>query len=165
VDPRDDGGLASDKVSDMRSLQASPSRTRILGIGFVVGLLLNVTGWMGNNLVLGSLWQQVGASVAATPWRASLWSDVVSLLPDFVYGLAIAWLCVVIRPRYAGYVAASFRAGLLIALVGGITTYLALANSGFVPWNLALASFGLVLGTKLPLALLAGRLLEPPSGG
>jgi hypothetical protein len=47
-----------------------------------------------------------------------------------------------------------------VSLVGGVTTYFAVANSGFVTWPLAFASFVLVLATKLPLAYLAGRLLE-----
>lgn len=55
-------------------------------------------------------------------------------------------------------------AGLFVAAMGGLTTYFAIANSGFIPWPLALASFALVLATKLPLALLAGRLLEPQAG-
>ena len=44
-----------------------------------------------------------------------------------------------------------------------ITTYFAIANTGFIPWPLAFASFALVFATKLPLALLAGWILEPSS--
>lgn len=133
---------------------------RILGVGFLVGLALNVTGWLGNNLLLGSLWSGVDVGTTGAAWRASIWKDVFSLVPDFVYGFAIAWLCAALRPRASGFVPASLRAGTLVAIVGGITTYFAVANSGFIPWTLALASFALVVATKLPLALLAGRMLE-----
>ena len=138
-----------------------PGTGRILWVGLLVGLMLNITGWLGNNLLLGLMWEQVGATLQASPWRSSVWRDVFSFAPDFLYGLAIAWLCVVIRLKYKNCFAASIRAGLLVAMVGGITTYFAIANSGFIPWQLAFASFGLVLGTKLPLAMLAGYLLEP----
>jgi len=129
-------------------------------IGLLVGLLLNLTGWLGNNLLLGALWEQVGAPESSAAWRATLWRELFSLLPDFLYGLAIAWLCLRLRPAYDSMSAAAWRAGWCVSLVGGITTYFAIANSGFIPWSLAIASFVLVLLTKLPLALLAGRLLE-----
>ena len=133
---------------------------RICRVGLLVGFLLNLTGWLGNNFLLGSLWSTVGESLAQAPWRDSIWRDVFSFAPDFLYGLAIAWLFVALRDRYSTVLAASLRAGLFVSLVGGVTTYFAIANSGFVPWRLALASFLLVLATKLPLAVLAGRMLE-----
>lgn len=140
-----------------------PRKGSVLWVGLLVGFLLNLTGWLGNNFLLGSMWETVGATLEASHWRASIWRDVFSFAPDFVYGIAISWLCAAIRPNYHSYFAASIRAGLLVAIVGGITTYFAIANSGFIPWQLAFASFVLVLGTKLPLAVLAGYLLEPAS--
>ncbi len=136
------------------------SRIRIWTVGLLTGVLLNVTGWVGNNFVLGGLWRDVGTPLSSVPWRQSVGRDVLSFVPDFIYGVAIVWLIVAIRPRSHDYRSAAWRAGLFVAIVGGITTYFAIANSGFIPWRLAVASFVLVLGTKLPLAVLAGRLLE-----
>ncbi|MFN2315275.1 MAG: hypothetical protein ABR551_09895 [Gemmatimonadales bacterium] len=127
----------------------------------LIGFLLNLTGWLGNNFVLRGYWAEVGDSVPAVPWRDSIWSDVFSLAPDFLYGIAIAWLCAALRSRYSTMLSASLWAGVFVSLVGGITTYFAIANSGFIPWRLASASFLLVLGTKLPFAVLAGWLLRP----
>ncbi|PCI77563.1 MAG: hypothetical protein COB20_07565 [SAR86 cluster bacterium] len=81
-------------------------------------------------------------------------------MPDFVYGIAIVWLCAQLRPVYSSMAVAAVRARLFVNLVGGITTYFAIANSGFVVWPLAFASFALVLVIRLPLAYLAGSLLE-----
>ena len=135
-------------------------RTRIAIIGLFVGLALNLTGWLGNNLVLGSLWASVEVAPSGAAWRATLWSDGFSLMPDVVYGLAIAWLCAALRPSFAHWVSSSLSAGVVVALTGGITTYFAVANSGFIPWSLAFASFVLVVATKIPLALAAGWILE-----
>ncbi len=143
------------------STASKVSLKRLTLVGLLVGLLLNLTGWVGNNLILRGLWRDVGAVAPPVAWRDTLWSDVFSLAPDFLYGLAIAWLCVMLRARFSTALSASLRAGLFVSLVGGITTYFAIANSGFIPWKLALASFVLVLATKLPLAVLAGRLLDP----
>lgn len=132
---------------------------RIIWVGLLVGFLLNLTGWLGNNFLLGSMWSEVSVPDYSAPWRSNIWREVFSLLPDFLYGLALVWLCARLRPVYSSMAAATFRAGLFVSLVGGITTYFAIANSGFIAWPLALASFTLVLATKLPLAYMAGRLL------
>ena len=142
----------------------APSTRRVVWVGLLVGFLLNLTGWLGNNFLLGAFWDDVGASLATIPWRSSIWRNVISFVPDYGYGIAIAWLVVAIRPRFHSYSSTAISAGLFVALVGGIITYLAIANSGFIPWSLAFASFALVLGTKLPLAFLAAHLLEPKSG-
>lgn len=142
-----------------------PDGPRVLIVGLLAGLLLNVLGWLGNNFLLRSMWQEVGASLAEVEWRHSAWRDVLSLAPDFLYGIAIAWLFVRLRPWYGSLWPASLASGLFVSLVGGVTTYFAVANSGFIPWKLAAASFLLVLSTKLLTALLAGFMLEARDPG
>jgi hypothetical protein len=140
---------------------STPSNGKILRVGLLVGLLLNFSGWLGNNFLLGSMWARLEVSDAGAEWRALIWRDVFSFVPDFVYGVAIAWLCAALRPASAGWIGASLKSGIFVAIIGGIVTYFAVANSGFITWPLAFASFVLVVATKLPLALLAGRMLEP----
>ncbi len=137
-----------------------PTGVKIIWVGLLIGFLLNLTGWLGNNILLGSMWEEVGISLDQSEWRSSIWRDIFSLLPDFLYGLAIAWLYDKFRSIYPTFFSASIRAGLFVSLVGGITTYFAIANSGFIPWSLTIASFGLVLATKIPLAIFAGYLLS-----
>lgn len=136
-----------------------PSLIRIIRVGLLVGFLLNLFGWLGNNLLLAALWDSVSVPDYSAAWRSTLWRELFSLLPDFLYGMAIAWLCVRLRPAYGNNYVTALRAGIAVSLVGGITTYFAIANSGFIVWPLALASFVLVVLTKIPLALLAARLL------
>jgi hypothetical protein len=124
---------------------------------------ISQAGW-GNNLLLGNMWATVTVPDYSAPWRGTLWREVFSLLPDFLYGLVIAWLCARLRPAYDSMNAAALRAGIAVSLTGGITTYFAIANSGFILWKLALVSFILVLATKIPLALLAGKLIEKSRG-
>jgi hypothetical protein len=134
--------------------------SRILAMGLLIGFLLNLTGWLGNNFLLRDMWKEIGTAVSSVAWRDSIWRDVLSFVPDFVYGIAICWLYVKLRPNYVNALSASLRAGLFVAIVGGITTYFAIANSGFIPWRLTLASFVLVFVTKLPLAVIAGHLID-----
>ncbi len=138
-----------------------PGLGRTLGVGFLAGFLLNLLGWLGNNFLLGSMWREVGEGLGENAWRDSVWRDVVSFAPDYVYGFAMAWLCVALRPRYASWLGASVACGGFVSLVGGVVTYMGIANSGFIPWKLAFASWALVLGSKLPIALMCGKMLEP----
>ena len=135
------------------------TRTFIL-TSLLIGFLLNLTGWLGNNLLLGNLWQEVGITLQKSAWRASIWRDVFSFLPDFIYGFAIVWLIIQLNEHFKNRTMNALKAGWWISLVGGLTTYFAVANTGFIPWKLAFASFALVLATKIPLALFASKLLD-----
>jgi len=143
----------------MAEMISNRQARKILAVGLLIGFLLNLSGWLGNNFLLREMWNEIGASVSSVAWRDSIWRDIFSFAPDFVYGVAICWLYVKLRPSYGSALSASLRAGLFVAIVGGITTYFAISNSGFIPWRLALASFVLVFATKLPLAVLAGYLI------
>ena len=107
------------------------------------------------------MWIEIGKELPEIAWRNNIWSDLFSLAPDFLYGFAIAWLCTALKTDSYSTISNSVRAGIFVSMVGGITTYFAIANSGFIPWKLALASFILVIITKLPLAILAGKILKP----
>jgi len=132
---------------------------KVVLIGLLIGFLLNLFGWLGNNILLREMWQEVGETLPPVEWRNSIWRDIFSLAPDFLYGIAIAWLCVKLHTNYKTILSASLMAGLYVSLIGGVTTYFAIANSGFIPWKLAISSFVLVFATKLPLAVLAGYFL------
>ena len=135
------------------------SPLKITLISVVTGFLLNLTGWIGNNFILENMWKEVNILIVDSTWRNSFWRDLFSLFPDFVYGFAIVWLIVLLNTISGEKISSSIKAGLWISLVGGITTYFAIANSGFISWKLALSSFLLVLATKVTFAILAGKLL------
>ncbi len=155
-------------MEEHQTKESSPGKnkvkaSRILLVGLLIGFLLNLTGWLGNNILLKDMWVEVGEGLPVVAWRNNIWSDIFSLAPDFLYGLAIAWLCAFLQTGTYSTISNSLRVGIYVSLVGGITTYFAIANSGFIPWKLALASFLLVIITKLPLAILAGKMLKTTS--
>ena len=133
---------------------------KIFWIGLCIGFLLNFTGWLGNNFMLKSLWREVTVSVANPGWRETVWRHVFSFVPDFVYGFAMVWLITVLNKLSQDWLRNALTAGLVISILGGLTTYFAIANSGFIPWELAMASFALVLVTKLFDALIAGKWID-----
>lgn len=133
---------------------------RIVRAGMLVGLLLNAIGWLGNVFLLGPLWRSAFTEIAATPWRESPWRDVISLAPDFIYGIAMCWLYVGLAPRYGATLATALRATTLVFAVGALTTYLGIANSGLLPWGLSAATTLLALVTFVPGAWLVHALLK-----
>lgn len=133
---------------------------RILWAGLVVGLVLNLLGWLGNVFLLGSLWQEAFSEVTSTSWRDSPWRDVLSLAPDFIYGVAICWLYAALAVRYGASVGTALRASALVFVVGAFTTYLGIANSGLLPWGLAAATTLLAFVVFVPGAWLVDRLMR-----
>jgi hypothetical protein len=141
----------------------TPMKAKVLWTGLAAGLLLNVLGWLGNQLVLGHLWKETIATVVPLRER-SLMNEALSLVPDFVYGIALAWLFALLaRGRSRG--AAAAVAAAWVWLVGAMTTYLGVWNSGFVPGRLAIATTLLALVLFVPAAWLVSRLLAPTMEG
>lgn len=133
---------------------------RIVWVGLLLGLLFNLFGWLGNVFVLGGMWRDATLIFADVPWRNSPWRDAVSLLPDFIYGLAIAWLYAGLARHYGASARTGLRAVLLVFVIGAFTTYLGIANSAFLSWQLAAATTLLALIVFLPGAWLVDRLLR-----
>jgi hypothetical protein len=132
---------------------------RVLLVGLLLGLMFNILGWLGNIFVLGHMWREATLPIADSPWRQSPWRDVVSLLPDFIYGVAISWGYSAVSSTYGASVLTALRITALVFLVGAFTTYLGIANSGFLPWTLALATTLLALLVFIPGAWLVHRFL------
>jgi hypothetical protein len=85
---------------------------------------------------------------------------MISLVPDFIYGIAICWLYVGLAPRYGATFANALRATTLVFAVGALTTYLGIANSGLLPWGLSAATTLLAMVTFIPGAWLVHVLLK-----
>jgi hypothetical protein len=103
-------------------------------LGF--GLLWNLLGWLGNNLILGDAWDPVGAELAAgftPPWSA-LARELATIASDFIYAFAFVWLFAQSRQQTTR---SAIGVVLVVWLAGAATTYLAIVNSGFLPLSIA----------------------------
>jgi hypothetical protein len=123
--------------------------SRILSTGLLAGLLMNVFGWRGS-------------SFAATRVR-TIWHELASLVPDFVYGLAFAWLFVVLARAFAPSRRVAYTAACVLWLVAIATPLLGTATSGLMPWRVTLLTLGLALAIMLPLSELIWYRLGVPA--
>lgn len=124
---------------------------RLLGVSLGLGLVFNVIGWVGNNLLLDADWDAANAGIKAgfvAPWPG-LVRELVTLISDFVYAFALVWL-------FANSARRSEIVALQIALalwtVGVGLLYLVLVNSGFLPAGVAVKTSLLALAIFLAAA-------------
>lgn len=136
----------------------SPGWGRILRVGLTAGLLMNVLGWIGNQLLLGPLWKDAIQTVV--PLRSRTWvNEIVSLVPDLIYGIAIAWLFVVLVQTRGHSLRTALTAALVVWAISVVPTYLGIANSALLPAELAAATTLVGLVAAVPTAWLVWKIL------
>lgn len=136
----------------------SPGSGRLLRVGLAAGLLMNVLGWIGNQVLLGPLWKD--AIQTAVPLRSRTWvNEVVSLVPDFMYGIAIAWLFAVLAQTRGRSLRTALTAALAVWAISVVPTYLGIANSALLPAGLATATTLVGLVASVPTGWLVWKWL------
>jgi hypothetical protein len=139
---------------------------RILSTGLLAGLLMNIFGWLGNQLWLGREWDAaIAGSVFAASRQRTIWNELGSLAPDFVYGIALAWLCWICAKALGGSRNVSYGAAGMLWLVAIATPLLGTANASLVPWRVTALTLVLALAIMLPITELVWRRVARPAGG
>lgn len=134
---------------------------RVLSTGLLAGLTMNVFGWLGNQLWLGAEWDAaIAGSTFASNRVRTLWNEAGSLAPDFVYGIALAWLFVVMARSFGPARRVAYAAALILWLVAIATPLLGTANASLVPWRVTLLTLLLALAIMVPVGELVWRRLR-----
>lgn len=124
---------------------------RLIVSGLLAGAVLNICGWLGNNLLLEPMWEAATARMRTVEgYTRGIENELLGFLPDFVYGLALAWLYSSLVPRYGEGTDTALRAAFAVWLVGAATTYLASANYGLIPFGVSVATTALAAATFVP---------------
>ena len=133
----------------------------------VTGFLLNLTGWIGNVFLLGSMWEQAGI-LAPPPMRSPFWPvahAVLQFVSDFVLAFV---LCIVYRlatlGRTRSRIQLSIICGFIVWLGGVPICYLGMINGGYLPVGVSVATTILALVTFLIVAPLLPILLPDRPG-
>ena len=138
---------------------------RFIIAGLVIGCVLNLTGWVGNVFLLGSMWQQAGAG--APPPMRSPFSPFVHAVLQFVSDFVLAFvMCAVYwlaSPSWRrSRMALAFICGVIVWLSGVPMCYLGLVNGGYLPLGVSMATTILALITFFIVAPLLPVLLPVP---
>lgn len=124
------------------------------------GVLWNALGWAGNNFILGADWDAAGVGLMpdfAPPW-SGLTRELMSLVSDFVYAFGFVWLFSRMREQSVG---ASIALVFVVWLCGAAVTYLAIVNSGFLPWPITAKTSLLALVIFLATAPILPMAIKP----
>lgn len=127
-------------------MSSSPehAKPRILLWTLVFGLIFNILGWLGNNLLLGELWDEAGVAMQpdfVAPWPP-LVKEGVSLLSDFIYAFALVWIFANAKDKTLTF---ALKLAFVIWLAGAALVYLVMVNSGFLPLEISLKTSLLAL--------------------
>lgn len=139
------------------------SAARLLGLSLAFGVVFNLLGWLGNNLLLGEDWDAANAAVKsgfAAPWP-NLVRELATLVSDFVYAFAFVWLFLNARRQTVVF-------AVLLAIVlwasGVALLYIVLVNGGFLPAGVAVKTSLLALVIFVAAAPVLAALARPGSG-
>ena len=121
----------------------------ILAVG-VTGFLLNLTGWIGNVFLLGSMWEQAG-TLAPPPMR-SPFPPVIHAILQFVSDFVLAFiLCIIYRLAAPAWrrsrIELAVVCGFIVWLGGVPMCYLGMINGGYLPVGVSVATTILALVT------------------
>lgn len=138
---------------------------RFITAGFLIGFLLNLTGWAGNVFLLGSMWEQAG-TLAPAPLHSPfspLVHVILQFISDFVFAFALCLIYRLASPAWHGSkIALAFLCGVIVWLGGVPMCYLGLVNGGYLPAGVSIATSILALATFFIVAPLLLLLLPVP---
>lgn len=130
----------------------------------VFGIALNILGWLGNNLLLGDLWDQANADVKAgfaAPWPDVV-REIITIISDFIFAFAMVWVFSNAQSKSVGF---ALKLAIVIWVAGPALFYLVMVNAGFLPVEISVKTSILALSTFLVAAPLLPAVFKEPRGG
>ena len=129
---------------------------RIIGLGLLLGLLLNAVGVVGNGFLLRDAWAR---AIPARPVGSITggFGLFLSLLSDFVFGPALVWLYAAMLPRFGAGFWTALRASLFIWILAVVVPYVGIIRIGWLPVGIVASTSLLALVGFVPAAWLTAR--------
>lgn len=95
---------------------------RVIAGGFAAGLVMNVSGFVVQGMMLGKRMEDEMVAVAPTLAGKGMGTDVIvcRVISQFVIGLLLVWLYAAMRPRFGPGMKTAALAGLVVWLCGFI---------------------------------------------
>ncbi len=126
----------------------------------MLGVVFNLLGWLGNNLLLGDDWDAANAGVKvgfSPPW-SPLVKEIITVVSDFIYAFTLISLFAMAGKRTVG---TAIKLAILVWVIGVAILYMVLVNAGFLPidvaWKTSLLALTIfVLGAPILPAVIKG---------
>lgn len=105
----------------------------ILG-GLVAGVVINLSEWLLNDLVMKKTWEAAMTALGKTPAMTTS-HIVVWNLWGFLGGIGVVWLYAAIRPRYGPGAGTAVKAGAALWFFAHLLPAIVMMNLGLFPRN------------------------------
>jgi len=129
---------------------------RILLGGVIAGLVINVVEWVVHGLLLKERWEQAMKELGRGAFGVR--AIILFWIVGFAYGIALAWLYAMIRPRYGAGPKTAIWAGLYLWLVASLLVVVSFSPMRLWPTNLTIIAVIVSLVEFLVAGLVAGYL-------
>jgi len=129
---------------------------RMIGCGLLAGLIINISEFILNGVVLKNDWTTAMAALNKPPMSGK--TIGIFVVGAFVFGILLTWIYAAIRPRFGPGPRTAIFAGLITWLIGYVNPSLSMWGMGLFPSKLIF--FPLIWGLfEVLLATLAGAWL------
>ncbi|HKW17493.1 MAG TPA: hypothetical protein VJO35_08305 [Terriglobales bacterium] len=130
---------------------AHTNRVRVVLGGLLAGVVINLSEFVTNGVVLKADWGQAMQALGKSP---NITGSAIAIynIWGFLAGIAAVWIYAAIRPRYGAGAGTAARAGLATWVLSGLLASLANYPSGVFPTRLlvittVVALFEMVIAT------------------
>ncbi|HZQ17296.1 MAG TPA: hypothetical protein VFA90_01145 [Terriglobales bacterium] len=114
---------------------AHTNRVRVVLGGLLAGVVINITEYIENGIVLKADWGQAMQALGKSPQLTGSAIAIYNLW-GFLAGIAALWIYAAIRPRYGAGPGTAARAGFAAWILAGLLAALANYPSGLFPTRL-----------------------------
>ena len=133
---------------------------KMLLAGLAAGICYNIVNWLGHGLILRLTASESMVELNNAP---SLGTVVQLWAIWIVYGLVVAWLYAVMRPRFKTLQLTSFVAAVTVWLVGIVVPALPNAVMGFASLGMVLSDLLVGLVDLIAAGFVAGLIYREPA--
>jgi hypothetical protein len=108
---------------------------RVIGGGLAAGLVINLSEWLLNEVVMKEKWTEAMTALGKTG-EMTVNNIIVWNVWGFLCGIGLVWLYAAIRPRYGPGAGTAVKAGIAVWFFAHALMALAHWNMGLFPGNL-----------------------------
>ena len=131
---------------------------RVLIGGIVAGIVINISEYILNDVVLRQEWQTMMAAVETGEVRQP--SVVVWVVYSLLLGITAIWVYAAIRPRFRPGPGTALKAALAVWILAYLLWSIAVLNLGFLPSRMVLTSLAWGLGEAIVATFLGAALYK-----
>jgi hypothetical protein len=128
---------------------------RVIGGGLAAGIVINLSEWMLNELVMKERWMEAMKALGKTG-EMTVNNIIVWNVWGFLCGIGLVWLYAAIRPRYGPGAGTAAKAGIAVWFFAHLLWTIGNWNMGLFPTSMMMIPLVWTLVETIVAALVGG---------